>query len=200
MTTALDQGAERRGRRRLRVKRALCESAVALFAEHGYAGTPTAAIAARADYSERTFFRHFARKEDVIFYDLPERLAALQDDFNTSHANAWETVRTTLIANARRWEESDPELTIARVRLFHSEPALHARYLEICQEWEDTVATIIATERHASPANDLLSRLIAAATVGGFRAAFRAWLADTSTSLAAQLNQAFDYLEHDLRP
>jgi hypothetical protein len=86
------------------------------------------------------------------------------------------------------------------VRLFHSEPELHARYLEICQDWEDTVAAIIATERNADPASDLLSRLIAAATVGGLRAAFRAWLADTGSSLADQLSDAFDYLEHDLRP
>jgi AcrR family transcriptional regulator len=191
---------ERRDRRQMRAKRALCESAVALFSEHGYAGTPTAAIAQGADYAERTFFRHFARKEDVIFYDLPDRLADLQHDSGAAAGDAWQTVRDTLIANARRWEETDRELTIARVRLFHSEPALYARYLEICQDWEDTVAQITAAERRADPSSDLLSRLIAAATVGGFRAAFRAWLADTDTSLTEQLSRAFDYLERDLRP
>lgn len=200
MTIDLDEGAQRRGRRQLRAKRALCESAVALFAEHGYAGTPTAAIAQGADYAERTFFRYFARKEDVIFFDLPDRLADLQDDLGTSRESAWQTVRHTLIANARRWEETDRELTIARVRLFHSEPALYARYLEICQDWEDTVAQITAAERGTDPSCDLYSRLVAAATVGGFRAAFRAWLADTDTSLADQLSRAFDYLEDDLRP
>jgi len=38
-------------------------------------------IANAADYSVSTFFRLFPRKEDVIFFDLQERLGAMLEDF-----------------------------------------------------------------------------------------------------------------------
>lgn len=189
----------RRERRHLRTRRALSKAAVELFAQKGYAATSAGEIANAADYSERTFFRHFARKEDVVFYDLPERLLSLRSDFeNPDRDSAWQVVRRAFIKNARTWEESDREFTLARVRLFHSEPALEARYLEICLEWENAVAELIAAENDAAPESDLNSRLIAAAAVGAFRAAFRAWLAQPATPLGDYLATAFDNLETGL--
>ena len=78
----------RRDRRRQKTRRALYESALALFIERGFAATSVADIAAGVDYSERSFFHHFARKEDVIFFDLPERLDALTAAFETRSADA----------------------------------------------------------------------------------------------------------------
>jgi TetR/AcrR family transcriptional regulator, regulator of mycofactocin system len=195
-------GVARRARRNLDARRALCQAAVQLFNEHGYAATPAGAIANAANYAERTFFRHFARKEDVIFYDLPERLKALQDDFDSHEGeSAWTVVRTTLVANATRWESADRELTLGRVRLFHREPALQARYLEICQDWENIVAQIMSAELGGDPAgNDLRCRMIAIAAVGAFRAAFRAWLADPDSHIADNLAEALHYIETGLLP
>lgn len=45
----------------------LGEAAVALFAEQGYEQTTVAAIAERAGLTERTFFRHFPDKREVLF-------------------------------------------------------------------------------------------------------------------------------------
>lgn len=179
----------------------MCEAAVDLFTRDGYAATPAGAIANAADYAERTFFRHFARKEDVIFYDLAERLEALQADFAAADGeSAWAVVRTTFIANAGTWEATDRELTLGRVRLFHSEPELEARYLEICQDWEDSVAQIMAGELGADPDCELRCRLIATAAVGAFRTAFRAWLAAPETHIADHLAHCFDYIESGLLP
>ena len=89
----------------MRTRRALSKAAVELFAQKGYAATSAGEIANAADYSERTFFRHFARKEDVVFYDLPERLLSLRSDFeNPDHDSAWQVVRRAFIKNARTWE------------------------------------------------------------------------------------------------
>lgn len=41
-------------------------AAAALFAEHGYRGTATSAIATRAGVNEVTLFRHFGSKEGVL--------------------------------------------------------------------------------------------------------------------------------------
>jgi len=49
----------------------LQEAALALYSERGFDQTTAAQIAARAGLTERTFFRHFADKREVLFGDLP---------------------------------------------------------------------------------------------------------------------------------
>ena len=48
-------------------RRRLQQAALELFRERGYEATTTAEIAARAGVTERTFFRHFADKREVLF-------------------------------------------------------------------------------------------------------------------------------------
>src|SRR5579871_7010214 len=45
----------------------LARAAMELFGEHGYDQTTVAEIAERAGLTERTFFRHFADKREVLF-------------------------------------------------------------------------------------------------------------------------------------
>src|SRR5690349_11408208 len=48
-------------------RRRLHEAAFALYAERGFDNTTVAEIANRAGLTERTFFRHFADKREVLF-------------------------------------------------------------------------------------------------------------------------------------
>jgi AcrR family transcriptional regulator len=48
-------------------RRRLQEAAVELYAERGFSGTTVAAVAERAGLTERTFFRHFVDKREVLF-------------------------------------------------------------------------------------------------------------------------------------
>jgi AcrR family transcriptional regulator len=185
-------------RRRLRTRQEIAQAAVDLFEVKGFTATTTEQIADAADISQSTFFRHFARKEDPIFYDLDERLVEMQAAFAVpGHGTAWHTIRAAFIANATTWETEDPT-TIRRVRLFHTEPALIARYLEYCLTWEDAVAQLFAEERGTDPDSDLTARLNAAAAVTAFRAAFRTTLSNPQHGLANYLTEAFDHLEHGL--
>ena len=46
----------------------LVQAALALYAERGFENTTVAEIAERAGLTERTFFRHFADKREVLFW------------------------------------------------------------------------------------------------------------------------------------
>src|SRR5271155_4577260 len=60
-------------------RRRLQEAALALYSEQGFDQTTAAQIAAQAGVTERTFFRHFADKREVLFGGsalLQERIVA----------------------------------------------------------------------------------------------------------------------------
>jgi AcrR family transcriptional regulator len=60
------------------------EAALELFVERGFENTTTAEIATRAGLTERTFFRHFADKREVLFGGAD----ALREQLVTSVAEA----------------------------------------------------------------------------------------------------------------
>ena len=59
------------------VRRRLQLAALDLYGERGYEQTTAAEIAARAGVTERTFFRHFADKREVVFEGEAEFIEAL---------------------------------------------------------------------------------------------------------------------------
>src|SRR5690348_679579 len=63
------------------------EAALALYAERGFDQTTVAEIAERAGLTERTFFRHFADKREVLFWGQ----AALAEFLVTAVAEAPES-------------------------------------------------------------------------------------------------------------
>jgi AcrR family transcriptional regulator len=62
----------------------LAEAALALYGERGFENTTVAEIAERAGLTERTFFRHFTDKREVLFWGA----GALQELFVNAVADA----------------------------------------------------------------------------------------------------------------
>jgi len=59
-------GLTRRARRKLEVRARLLAAAEALFDQHGIAATKVSEICERADVAQKTFFNHFATKQDLL--------------------------------------------------------------------------------------------------------------------------------------
>jgi AcrR family transcriptional regulator len=189
-----------RDRRRVRTRRELAAAAVRLFEERGFAATTVEDIADAADYSASTFFRTFTRKEDAVFFDMPDRLEALRADLGAHDDRPlWPALRAALLEHARTWEEDDPAFAAARVRLFHREPALSSRYLEYCQEYETWVAELVAGRRDTDPQTDVVAQLIAGGVIAALRSAFRVQATASGTrageSVVVHLEDAFAALE-----
>jgi AcrR family transcriptional regulator len=194
MTVAPAESA--RDRRRLRSRRDLAMAAVTLFEQHGFAATTVEEIAAAADYSASTFFRMFTRKEDAVFFDMPDRLESLRT--TVAPDSTWAALRDALVEHARTWEADDPAFAAARVRLLHREPSLTSRYLEYCQEYEVWLTGLIATRRGADARTDVAAQLAAGCIIAAFRSAFSvqaARPARKAASVVDYLEAAFDLLE-----
>lgn len=153
----------------LRLERA----AIVLFEQQGFAATTVPQIAAAADLTTRTFFRHFADKRDVLFLrdrEFPQAVSDFMSSVPPETAGA-ATVRAGLVAASREiqdWRES-----IARRRLIvRSEPALHER--ELLQSHHLALAIKESLEQRGTASR--WSRTLAALAVTCFDLAMDQWL------------------------
>ncbi len=167
-------------------------AALALFAERGYAATTVDDIAARAGVSQRTFFRHFPDKEEVLFGADERLLTALLAGVRAAPdgADAPELVRAGLQALAGELQP-DREALRVRARVLASDVALQGRDLAKQARWSATVAD----EMVARGVPAATAALVAAAGAGAFRVAYAGWIADTArTTLATRVARALDDL------
>ncbi|MFD2354850.1 TetR/AcrR family transcriptional regulator [Nonomuraea ferruginea] len=110
-----------------RTREALVEAAVRLFEEKGYERTTVAQIAAAAQLSTRTFFLHFAAKEDVLLANSVPRVdlgvAALGDRRpGETPGDALLRAIGAMVADASA-KDLPTGLAAARARLVATEPS-----------------------------------------------------------------------------
>jgi AcrR family transcriptional regulator len=123
----------------------LQEAALALYSERGFDQTTAAQIAERAGLTERTFFRHFADKREVLFGGS----AILKERIVTGVAGAPATdgaldaVSLGLDAAASMLGESRRDLTLQRQEVVAANPELRERELAKLADYAATVATTL---------------------------------------------------------
>jgi AcrR family transcriptional regulator len=91
----------------------LAQAALALYGERGFEDTTVAEIAERAGLTERTFFRHFADKREVLFAGGK----ALQDLVVTTVADAPDSL-APIDAAVAGFEAAGREFFVPEVREF----------------------------------------------------------------------------------
>jgi len=178
-------------RNREDVRRRLQTAALALYRERGYDRTTTAEIAARAGVTERTFFRHFPDKREVLFGGE----AAFHEALSTAIAEAPATLAPmeVLLATFRSIEptlEANRPFTEPAQEVIARTPALQERQLA---KTASTIAALAAAlQRRGVEAN--LATLAAGTGMAVFSHAARSWYEDPSVSLGTHLERAFQAL------
>ena len=169
------------------VRARLQRSALELFRERGYDRTTAAEIAARAGVTERTFFRHFPDKREVLFdgearlraaltasiADAPSRLGPLDTLFR-----AFRSVRPAL--------EDNRPFSRPRHEVISSTPALHEREMAKMGVLADALAAALQARGVA----DLRAVLAARTGMAAFVQATVSWLDDPGLGLGERLDLA----------
>ncbi|MFB4284175.1 MULTISPECIES: TetR family transcriptional regulator [unclassified Nonomuraea] len=172
-------------------RRRLQQAALELYRERGFDQTTTAEIAARAGVNERTFFRHFPDKREVLF----DGEADLRDALTRAVAEAPDGLRPFEILlrafrQAGRILEDNRPFSEPRLEVIAATPALRERDLAKAALLTDALAEALRRRGVA----DRLAALAAQTGWATFHQAARAWIDDPSKSLDAHLLQAFDDL------
>jgi AcrR family transcriptional regulator len=123
----------------------LQEAALALYSERGFDQTTAAEIAARAGVTERTFFRHFADKREVLFGGsevLQERIVTGVAEA-PSGRTALEAVACGLDAGAALLGEGRRDLSAQRYAVIAANPELRERELAKLATYAAAVAATL---------------------------------------------------------
>lgn len=148
-----------------RTRNQLVAAAVALIRTQGYDQTTAAQIAEAAELSPRTFFLHFATKEDVLLANAERRtavgVAAVED--RRPGAPVTETLLDAMRRMIDHVDDTDVPTGLAALRaeLVTTIPALRARLVERAVAAQDALIDALLTAY-----GDALDPVEAAARVG----------------------------------
>ncbi len=173
------------------VRTRLQSAALQLFGERGYERTTAAEIAARAGVTERTFFRHFPDKREVLFDGEAVLRGALTAAIEAAPAGLG--ALDTLLGAFRRVApviEANRPFGKPRHEVISKTPALQER--EIAKVAALSEALAAALRGRGVP--DVRAGLAAHAGMGAFVQATLAWLDDPAGGLEARLDVAFGEL------
>jgi AcrR family transcriptional regulator len=153
----------------------LAKAALTLYAEQGFEQTTAAEIARSAGLTERTFFRHFADKREVLFYgsDAVRDLLVAAVAEAPPGAGPMDAVSAALQAVGAMIQET-PEPARLRHAVVSANPDLRER--ELVKHAEFAAAIAGALRDRGLP--ELAASLAAETGVALYRVTFARWIGD----------------------
>ncbi|MFG2848877.1 TetR/AcrR family transcriptional regulator [Kitasatospora sp. NPDC048296] len=159
--------------------REILDTAVRLFAEQGYEQTTIAQIAREAGISQRSLFRYFGTKEDLVCGDQDALGELLKQTVARQPAemSAWDALRAGF--EAILTANHTPDRVLELSRLIFETPSLRARYVEKRLRWQSELVPVIRARLGAAsgPAADLHARAIVATVFACVDTATELWAA-----------------------
>jgi AcrR family transcriptional regulator len=148
-------------------------AALELYAERGFDQTTAADIAERAGVTERTFFRHFADKREVLFGGTDEFERVVVDGIAAAPPDAG-PLDAVLAGLGDAAARIDRDFARRRTAVIAATPALQERELLKMSRLGTLAAAALRERGVADPA----ATLAAESGVWVFRVGFEAWLGD----------------------
>ncbi len=163
-------------------------AALELFRERGYDRTTAAEIASRAGVTERTFFRYFPDKREVLFDGETVVRAALIAAIEDAPPKAG-PLETLLYAfqSFRPMLEGKRAYAEPRHTIITATPALHERELAKVEALADALADALRARGVAH----LRALLAARAGMAAFAQAAATWLDDPEIELGERVDHAY---------
>lgn len=178
------------GKHGTKMRKHLRECALELYGCRGYEQTTTAQIAARAGVTERTFFRYFADKREVLFEEealrntLLDSMATAPATLAPLEALIWAFGLTEPLLEEHR---SSSEL---QLKIIAAAPALQERHLAKLASLTDHLASALRQRG----IDDRQASLAAQVGMVAYGHAVGSWRGNPSSTLTAHLLNAFDAL------
>lgn len=152
------------------------QAALELYGERGFESTTVAEIAERAGLTERTFFRHFADKREVLFWGaktLQEFLVSRVDEAPAS-LSPIEAIIFALDKAASEIFDERRDFARRRQSIIAANPELQERELIKLAALASALADALRRRGVGDPA----ASLAAEAGIAVFKVAFEAWAHD----------------------
>jgi AcrR family transcriptional regulator len=172
-------------------RRRLQEAAFELIRERGYDAVTTAEIAARAGVTERTFFRHFPDKREVLFageeafHDaLTEAVMAAPEALSPMAILLW------VFRSVAPMFEANRPITEPMQAVIAQNAALQERVLTKTAGSIDALAAALRRRGLEDGVADLAAQV----GMSTFRHAVSAWFDDPTSGLDRWVTRAFDQL------
>ena len=155
----------------------LAKAALELYAEQGFEQTTVAQIAARAGLTERTFFRHYTDKREVLFYgtEIMQRLLVEAVEAAPASATAMDAVGAAFQAAGTMLQEN-PERVRLRDGIVSANAELRERELIKLAALAAAVAGALRDRGFPEPA----ASLAAETGVAVFKVAFARWISESA--------------------
>ncbi|MEV2274493.1 TetR family transcriptional regulator [Nocardiopsis sp. NPDC049922] len=172
-----------RERKKARLRESLVESGLRLFLEQGYHGTTTEEIAASVGVSQRTFFRYFATKEELVL----EAVTGIDAHFLASlRARPADEPALTALREATRdhWSRVDPRsrrFLSGAATLLRDNPEVVDALMSHCRSRQERIAAAVAERTGVDRATDPRPDVLTAVFVAVLGTAHEAWSASGST-------------------
>jgi AcrR family transcriptional regulator len=182
-----------REKKKQRTRLAIQEQALRLFGRQGYENTTVKQIAEAAEVSERTVFRYFPTKEDIVAWDDLDLSFATRFRAQPATVDAFEAVRTTLRDTFAELSPTERQYLRERIELMTSIPPLRAMLLDQLVGTGRAIAGLVA-ERTGGTPGDPAVRAIVGAVVGAAFAAVLAVPENPDTEFGILLDETLDQL------
>lgn len=182
-----------REERKVRTSATIAAAALELFAARGYAAVTVSEVAAAARVGERTLYRYFADKEDLLFGEDGQWRTGLRSAIEQQpNGQSPFTVLCGASASVARGLEDRREEVARRAQVIGASPALTARERAKHAAWEVVLAQGLSRRGATSTEAALLGRI----AVACYQEALARWLAQDGPrrTLELELDATFGQL------